>query len=165
MIDLAGAERPDKTGSERPNCLEVFIKMMKDGMDKINVGDQGTIINYELSALQTQFVQFSDATKAGKTIKVPEMATPPIQIYFSYNMNQPSCLLSMIICLSQAPQNGWETWFSLQYGTSFSNLQTKIAKVTQQPLKQSLTTAGKALVEADKKADPSLPKTKNSQLY
>ena len=44
-------------------------------------------------------------------------------------------------------------------------VETKIAKVTQQPLKQSLTTAGKALVEADKKADPTLPKTKNSQLY
>ena len=136
---------------------------MKTG--KVNTGDQGTIINLELTLLQTLFVTFSDAYKAGKTIKVPEMGTPPIQTYMAYNMNKPSCLLSMLICLSQAPQNGWETWYSLQYGTGFANLLTKNTKVTQLGLKQGLATAKKELAEADKKADPSKPQTKNTQLF
>jgi hypothetical protein len=37
LIDLAGAERPDKIGSERPNCVEVFMKYVKTG--KVNIGD------------------------------------------------------------------------------------------------------------------------------
>merc|ERR1712217_595638 len=36
--------------------------------------------------------------------------------------------LSAIVCLSQSPQNGWETWFSCEYGEGLSKLQAPVRK-------------------------------------
>ena len=38
-------------------------------------------------------------------------------------------LMTMIINLSQAPCNGWETWFSLNYGRNLSKLEINVKKV------------------------------------
>lgn len=73
--------------------------------------------------------------------------------------------MTMMVCLSQAPQNGWETWFSLQYGTGLANLCTNIDKIQPKSIKTALKEAQQASAEAAKKADPNLPQTKNTGLY
>jgi len=49
MIDLAGAERPDKLGVERVSAYDIMFKLMKGG--KPDIADQGFMINYELAEL------------------------------------------------------------------------------------------------------------------
>jgi len=49
MIDLAGAERPDKLGVERVSAYDIMCKLLKGG--KPDVADQGFMINYELAEL------------------------------------------------------------------------------------------------------------------
>jgi hypothetical protein len=46
--------------------------------------------------------------------------------------------MNAMVCLSQAPQNGWETWFSLNYGTSLSKLQVKVPRVKSHKIKPYL---------------------------
>ena len=43
--------------------------------------------------------------------------------------------MNMMVTLSQAPQNGWETWFSLQYGTNLSKLQAHVRKQKAEKIK------------------------------
>jgi hypothetical protein len=64
MIDLAGAERPDKTGAGRTNVYDVMVKAMA-GKD-MDVADQGWSINFELSELLTCVSSANEAHKAGR---------------------------------------------------------------------------------------------------
>jgi len=43
--------------------------------------------------------------------------------------------MTSIVTLSQAPQNGWETWFSLQYGTQLSKLKASVERVKSHKMK------------------------------
>lgn len=85
------------------------------------VGDQGTLINYELTELLTTVSQSSDAHSKGSKLVTGTMLTPPMITYLGKLINGYS-LMNMIVCLSQAPQNGWETWFSLYFGTNMAKL-------------------------------------------
>merc|ERR1712046_85066 len=51
------------------------------------------------------------------------------------------CLLAMMICVSQAPQNGWETWFSCQYGEQLARLKSPLKKMKLKDLKKELKAA------------------------
>jgi hypothetical protein len=66
LLDLAGAERPNTTGSERPSALEVIMKLAAG--KKMDVGDQGTMINYELTELLTLVSRSNDSNAKGKKI-------------------------------------------------------------------------------------------------
>lgn len=88
------------------------------------------MINYELAEFQTCVVQATEAHKKGKKFSVSTSLTPPAVQYISQLING-SCIMNMIICLSQAPSNGWETWFSLQYGTNLAKLEVAIPKKKQ----------------------------------
>ena len=122
-----------------------MIKLMKN--EKPNVADQGLMINYELTELLTCITQATDAHKKGKKFAVATSLTPPAIQYVSQLING-SCIMNMIICLSQAPQNGWETWFSLQYGTSMSKLAVKIPQIAKATYKSALAAAEKDNAEA-----------------
>jgi hypothetical protein len=65
LVDLAGAERPDKTGGQRMSALEAFINLASG--KKVDPGVQGTIINYSLSELATSIRVATDANAKGKT--------------------------------------------------------------------------------------------------
>merc|ERR1719401_1096889 len=39
------------------------------------------------------------------------------------------CWMNAIVCLSQSPQNGWETWFSCTYGEALAKMQAPLKKV------------------------------------
>jgi hypothetical protein len=73
--------------------------------------------------------------------------------------------MNMIICLSQAPQNGWETWFSLNYGADLAKLCVKIPHKKPQAMKAALAEAKKDHDEKAKKADPKLPVTSATAIH
>lgn len=102
LIDLAGAERPDTTGAERSSGVMAYMKVMKG--EPLNVGDQGALINFELTELLTCISQTTDAQAKGKKY-IATAQTPPLICYIWYLINGAS-LMNMVICLSQAPQNG-----------------------------------------------------------
>ena len=52
MVDLGGAERPDKAGGNRISALGAFMAMYT-GKKIDMIGAQGAIINYELTELAT----------------------------------------------------------------------------------------------------------------
>ena len=79
LVDLAGAERPDKTGGNRVSALEAFMQLAAG--KKIDVGCQGTIINYSLSELATNIRTASEAAAKGKTFQVGTQLTPPDIVY------------------------------------------------------------------------------------
>jgi hypothetical protein len=122
------------------------------------------MINYGLAELQTMFVTATEAHKKGKKFKVATALTPPDVQYISQLVNG-SCIMNMIICLSQAPQNGWETWFSLQYGTNLSKLEIAIPKQKLVDHKVALKDSKSHKVEMDKKADPKAPVTKHTNTH
>lgn len=122
------------------------------------------MINYELTELQTCVTRATEAHKAGKSFTAATSLTPPGVMYISQLLNG-STMMNMIICLSQAPQNGWETWFSLQYGTALSKLAVGIPKQKQVTMKTALTDAKKVYEDMKKKADPKLPATKHTKTH
>lgn len=164
LIDLAGAERPDKVGVERVSAYDIMTKLMTQKNAKIGVAEQGFLINYELSELHTLCVNATDAHKKGKPFKVATSLTPPGIQYVAQLING-SCIMNMIICLSQAPQNGWETWFSLKYGTDLSKLEIKIPKQKPTDFKKYLAQVTKEDAEFAKKADPKAPVTAATPIH
>ena len=153
LIDLAGAERPDKLGVERVSAYDIMTKLLTKKATKISVAEQGFLINYELSEMHTLAVNATDAHKKGKPFKVATSLTPPGIQYIAQLING-SCIMNMIICLSQAPQNGWETWFSLKYGADLSKLEIKIPQQKPTDLKKLIASTTKEDAEFAKKADP-----------
>merc|ERR1712066_707855 len=59
--------------------------------------------------------------------------------------------LGALICLSQSPQNGWETWFSIaQYGAQLAELRTRVKEVPSMQISKALAEAQKEMEEAAK---------------
>lgn len=97
MIDLAGAERPSKTGGDRPNANDVLIKMLSG--KPIEIGDQGVLINYELTEFSTTVNKATDAHKKGVKFTLATSLTPPVCLYMS-RLISGNTLMNMIVCLS-----------------------------------------------------------------
>jgi hypothetical protein len=81
LLDLAGAERPDKLGVERKGAYEVMIDLMKG--KKPEIQDQGFMINYELAELKTCATIATEAHAKGKKFSVSTSLTPPAIQYIS----------------------------------------------------------------------------------
>lgn len=58
------------------------------------------------------------------------------------------CWMNAIICLSQSPQNGWETWFSCRYGDDLAKLQAPVRKVKPEDATKATTSLRKAAQKA-----------------
>jgi len=135
LIDFAGAERPDKTGEERKNGSEALLELYL-GKDIVSTGAQGLIINYELFEIGKMALQASEfynnkekqrKSRKNGTASTAKKFSPAKQLMSSICQFTGSCmdgsaLLGMVVTISQARRNGWETWFSMQYGTNLSKL-------------------------------------------
>jgi hypothetical protein len=73
--------------------------------------------------------------------------------------------MNMIIAISMAPQNGWETWFSLNMGTNLAKLAVRIPQLTPRNLAKDLKDQVAVCKDATMKADPKKPATKNTPVY
>ena len=159
---MAGAERPEKAGGERVSGTEIFAKIMAG--KPLGVGDQGMIINFELTGFAMEVITATEHYKKGRKYQTIKSLASPVHLYLGYLINGVA-LMNMIICLSQAPQNGWETWFSLNYGTDLSKLAIAIPTIKSKSYKSVLAEAKRSLQSAQTKADPKKPVTKNTHVF
>ena len=84
---------------------------------------------------------------------------------FLGNQIKGESLISVLICLSQAPQNGWETWYSLWYGSKMAGLKVAVPQVENISFTKALKRAQKEVVDTAANADPKRPPTKNTNAY
>merc|ERR1719247_3467629 len=100
----------------------------------------GRVINGELSAIAVEVLKAKDKYAAGQKYQPPkQLVTPTIQ--FLGGIFDGSAKLSMVITLSLASSNGWETWFSLQYGTDLSKLSVPLKPQKPKDLDKALKEA------------------------
>jgi len=120
IMDLAGAERPSKTGEKRYSGAEMLLYMKEKG-EEIPTGCQALIINYELSSFATEILRVSEANKRDVKYQPPtQLATEVTKFLGGCFKGETNTM--MMMCLSQSSNNAWETWFSLQYGKKIAKL-------------------------------------------
>jgi hypothetical protein len=66
-----------------------------------------------------------------------------------------TAMAHMCVCVSPAGQNGWETWFSLQYGTDLAGLRAPIKAQKGLAYSQACSEAAKAARDARAEFDGS----------
>ena len=57
----------------------------------------------------------------------------------------------MMICILQAPQYGWETWFSCVYGMKMAEVETRAVYAKPMSLVESIRAAKAVIVENQEK--------------
>jgi hypothetical protein len=119
LVDLAGAERPDKTGAPRMSAFEALMSIFRGG--EPSVGAQGVIINYELHEIRSAVASATQLHRQGR-VYVPPKQLSSAAVQFMGACLDGTVLLGMVVCVSQALRNGWETWFSLNYGEALAQL-------------------------------------------
>ena len=177
LVDLAGAERPDKVKAEdksggqvetksgakmqalAPEFLPKLIEardcgaMSQKDIDKMMpINFQTRVINHELFQLGGEVVKATEAHTKGKPYKSPHaMITPTIK--FLSAIFDGRARLSMCVTLSPAGQNAWETWFSLQYGADLAKLHAPRRKDKAQNVDKLHKTVAKEAAALQKEVD------------
>lgn len=147
LVDLAGAERPDKVadqvpkkagGKELANLTPEMLPSVLEGRDSgaltqkkldamIPLNFQTKVINFELFLLGSEVLKASEAHRKRKPYLAPKkMVTPTIKFLSAIFDGQ--ARLAMCVTLSPAGRNAWETWFSLQYGSDLAGLHAPLRK-------------------------------------
>merc|ERR1711988_1514761 len=103
----------------------------KGEVDQIPVGAQGQLINFELGALTSEIMRATERYKQGTQYCPPRSASSAFQRYTGAIM-MGKTLLTTIVCLSPAPQNGLENLNSLKWGNGMAKL--KAPNVTEKPV-------------------------------
>ena len=151
IVDLAGAERPEKALGERiskEKAMQEMIRFMKNPSEDMSPGLQGFLINFELSNLLTEVVTATNAHKAKQQYKSSGFGNSASIAYFGGALAGES-RLGVIICLSQSKHNGWETWYSIaNYGKALSELRTRVRPVEAKGMDAALAEAEKAAADA-----------------
>ena len=154
IVDLAGAERPEKALGTRITKEEAMLEMfkyMRNPSDDMSPGLQGFLINFELSSLLTEVVGATNCHKAGRKY-TPGWGTnnQGAMTYFGGALAGET-RLGALICLSQSPTNGWETWYSIaNYGRQLAALRTRVKPVPSLKMDAALKEAEKAAGDAAK---------------
>eukprot|EP00746_Dinoflagellata_sp_MGD_P154398 gnl/MRDRNA2_/MRDRNA2_84782_c0_seq1.p1 gnl/MRDRNA2_/MRDRNA2_84782_c0~~gnl/MRDRNA2_/MRDRNA2_84782_c0_seq1.p1 ORF type:complete len:626 (+),score=141.81 gnl/MRDRNA2_/MRDRNA2_84782_c0_seq1:86-1963(+) len=123
LFDLAGAERTGKTGGKQMSPQDAMAAVYK-GKDP-GVGGEGAIINWDLTSLMNEVQKATDAAQKKRKYKCgTAMMTPAMQTICSCFDGR--ALLGMVVCMSQAPQHGSETWFSCEMGERLAALKSPV---------------------------------------
>ena len=137
-VDMAGAERVSSTGAERCNSYETLAQIMK-GLD-LSVGAQAYLINFELSAFRSEIKRVAEAHRRGKKPFIFKCLTTAAIEYFSQCLTG-TCTVASVVCLSPAPQNGWETWFACKYGEDIARLRVPLQKCSPHGIDKAIEAA------------------------
>lgn len=156
IVDLGGAERPVKashTGTRmtKDTAIMELWNYFRNGMQgTLSLELQGYLINFELTGLLSQVVGATDLAKQGKTFRCSRnQCWGGSATQFLGGALAGESRLGALICLSQSPQNGWETWFSIaQYGAQLANLKTRVKKVPSMSMAAAIRQAQQAADEA-----------------
>jgi hypothetical protein len=175
LMDLAGAERPDKplkqTAKQKKD--DEFITMLSatggggdmrgeqlgDLRDRsISTRAQAGVINFELTMLSAEVRKAGDSHRKGRKYS-PPLQNCPDMIKFLGSCFTGKDLMALMVALSPSGNNGWETWFSCQYGKDLSKLSAPVAPVKRKPLDKALKAAEKKSKEAGEKLAKNLKAT------
>lgn len=143
VVDLAGSERTSKTGAEfvAPTMIAPMLASGKQLTPEQQQGAEGALINFELTMFATEVQNATEAHLAKRRYVKPRgTATTDTMRFLSRSLDG-NCILAMMICISQAPQNGWETWFSCGYGERLARLKSPLKKMKLKDLKKELKDA------------------------
>mmetsp|Transcript_12820 Transcript_12820/g.20344 ORF Transcript_12820/g.20344 Transcript_12820/m.20344 type:complete len:438 (-) Transcript_12820:301-1614(-) len=153
LMDLAGAERPSKTGAER-NAEESISLALYNAINggEVSTYSQGAIINYELFEIGKEVLLATNLHKKGKKYMPPRQMTTAL-IKTTGACLGGKCRTAMIVCLSQAPQCGWETWFSLEYGTGLGALRAPVVPQKKTKFQNALKAAIKRQTDSNLKLE------------
>merc|ERR1719235_293073 len=143
VVDLAGSERTAKTGAEAiaPTMIASRIASGKPLTKEEQMGAEGGLINFELSLFATEVQTATEAHLAKRRYIKPRGTCTTDTMRFLGRSLYGYCLLAMMVCISQAPQNGWETWFSCTYGERLARLKSPLKKMKLKNLKKELKDA------------------------
>eukprot|EP00316_Scyphosphaera_apsteinii_P000885 CAMPEP_0119300222 /NCGR_PEP_ID=MMETSP1333-20130426/2203_1 /TAXON_ID=418940 /ORGANISM="Scyphosphaera apsteinii, Strain RCC1455" /LENGTH=537 /DNA_ID=CAMNT_0007301921 /DNA_START=199 /DNA_END=1809 /DNA_ORIENTATION=+ len=150
VVDLAGSERPGKTGADRVNGFEVqgmAMKALETGKE-LPIAAQGWLINFELTMLTTAFALATDAWSTGSKYK-PQTAMVPPAVWALGSSATGHARIGIVVCISQSPQNGWETWFSCTWGQNAAKLKAPCNKQKPVDIDKELKRAQKDAKAAD----------------
>merc|ERR1712228_464982 len=92
-------------------------------------GLEGSCINFELSAIKSEITKATEQNQKKKMKYVNNCFPGTALTRYIGRCLVGQSWLSAIVCLSQSPQNGWETWFSCEYGEGLAKLQAPVRKV------------------------------------
>ena len=141
LVDLGGAERPNKTKEKRFSSTDMVLWDLSKGKE-VPIGAQAYIINWELSMIATEIARATEAHRKKRPYASPRQLSTDATRFLSSSFNG-SAVTCLCLCLSLANINGWETWFSLTWGENVSKLAINVRR--QKP--RSIT---KATMEAEK---------------
>ena len=147
VIDLAGAERPDKNDLQRVSGHEALMKVYKDPTGQnISTDTEAAFINMELAMLGSEILSATNCYKTGRRYRTMA-ALNTDGMRFVGRCLSGQAMVAIIVCLSQAPQFGWETWFSCEFGKSMAVLQTMRFYSKARNIRQSIATSEKNMAE------------------
>ena len=109
-------------GERQKGSIDLAMQVRRQANQPEYLALQAQVINYELHELRSQVYLASEQHKKKKSY------TPPTAACYLGSTLCGSYRTGMIVTLSQAPQNGWETWFSLTYGTTLAELEVRLKK-------------------------------------
>lgn len=154
ILDMAGSERPSKTGAERMGSDEMAKLFMAPEKitQKQKQSCEGFMINSELSAFKSEIDKAIVQNRTRKKyVNNSFPGTPFIRMLGRSLVGE--VWMNAVVCLSQSPQNGWETWFSCQYGDALAKLQAPLKKLKPEPIENAQKRAAKAAAKAKKAFD------------
>lgn len=152
VVDMAGSERVSKTGAEfvAPTDVAAVMAKPKPPTDAQMQGIEGGLINFELSLLATEVMNATEAHQRRRRYVQPRGFSTTDTMRFLGRALAGHCLMCMVVCISQAPQNGWETWFSCTYGQSLAKLKAPLKKQKFRQMNKELRDARTALTKTNK---------------
>lgn len=151
LVDMAGSERSSKTGVARATPDEVKAELAQafaaGAPERISVGVQGFLINFELSFVATEIMRATDRHEKGMPYKAAKEASTSASYYLSACCDG-RARLAACVTVSQSPQHGGETWFSLRYAQQLAACRVPLKRIAPQPWDTALADASRAVEEA-----------------
>ena len=115
----------DLAGSERVNRTEE-AKWVDRASHQFNLkGMEGICTNWDLYQLGMQLELISQSQRQRKHAQALMKKDSRLAMLLKKSLDG-EALTSLVVCLSQAPSNGGESWCSLQYGAKFAHLVTRV---------------------------------------
>jgi len=151
IVDMAGSERSSKTGGVRMTGMEAGIeawKMFEAGTpEKLSIGAQGMMINNELTFLATEILKAADMHTKGLPFRAQKEMSTAATFYFSACCDG-RARLGVCLCISQSPQHGYKSWFTLRYAEQLCKCSAPLVRVKPVDFDKALKDAQKAADEA-----------------
>ena len=129
----------------------------------ISTRAQAGVINFELTMLSAEIRKAGESHRKGRKYS-PPMQNCPDMIKFLGSCFTGKELMSLMVALSPSGNNGWETWFSCQYGTDLSKLSAPVKPVKKKALDKALKAAEKKSKEASEKLAKNMKATAGGAL-